>query len=108
MLMAILADAALAGRLERAEGCAGAAFVEARGGDSLWVRIGGAYAMFDGVDSPLTQSFALGMSEPATHSVLSEIERFFRSHNAPVQHEVCPLAGVALSRSLAERGYLPL
>lgn len=107
IMMTMFADAVLAGRLERAEGFAGAAFVEARGGDSHWARIGGAYSMFDGVDSPLTQTFALGMSEPATGSVLSEIEEFFGQHKAPVQHEICPLAGVALSRSLAERGYVP-
>jgi GNAT superfamily N-acetyltransferase len=106
--MALFADAALAGRLERAEGSAGAAFVEARGEDSCWARIGGAYAMFDGADSPLTQTFALGMSEPAEGSVFAEIENFFQKNQAPVQHEVCPLAGVALSRFLAERGYVPI
>ena len=63
--------------------------------------------MFDGVDSPLTQTFGLGMFEPAEGSVLSGIEEFFRARKAPVQHEVCPLAGVALGRSLAERGYVP-
>jgi GNAT superfamily N-acetyltransferase len=63
--------------------------------------------MFDGVDSPLTQTFALGMSEPASDAVLAEVEKFFRKHKAAVQHEVCPLAGVALSKSLAERGYVP-
>ena len=63
--------------------------------------------MVDGADSPLTQTFGLGMSEPATNAVLAEIEKFFRKHRAPAQHEVCPLAGVALSKALAERGYVP-
>ena len=63
--------------------------------------------MFDGVESPLTQTFGLGMFEPATPPVLTEIEAFFQGHNSPVQQEVCPLAGVGVSRDLAVRGYLP-
>ena len=64
----MFADLELARRLESTEGFAGAAFVEARGGDAVWERIGGAYAMFDGAGSPLTQTFCLGMFEPATGS----------------------------------------
>jgi GNAT superfamily N-acetyltransferase len=63
--------------------------------------------MFDGVDSPLTQTFGLGMFEEATAQVLAQIEAFFRTRAAPVHHEVCPLAGVPLMQMLAERGYVP-
>jgi GNAT superfamily N-acetyltransferase len=103
----MFSDLALAQRLERTEASAGAAFVEARGGAAAWIEIAGAYAMFDGIDSPLSQTFGLGMFEPATTAVLNQIEEFFQSRGAAVQHEVCPLAGVALSSSLAERGYSP-
>ena len=104
----LFAGLELAQRLEGAEGSAGAAFVAARGGDAVWKRIGGVYAMFDGLGSPLTQTFGLGMFEPASDLVLAQLEEFFRSRQATVDHEVSPLAGVVLLQSLAARGYLPL
>ncbi len=64
--------------------------------------------MFDGVASPLTQTFGLGMFEPATQSVFTQLEEFFRSRQAPVDHEVSPLAGVSLLQELTRRGYAPL
>jgi len=64
--------------------------------------------MFDGVSSPVTQTFGLGLFEPATAEVLDGIERFFRDRQAPVFHEVSPLAGLALVTSLNERGYEPV
>ena len=62
----VLADRSLGQRLERAEGRANASFVEARARVSPatgaeWIEVAGAYAMFDGVDSPCTQTFGLGM-----------------------------------------------
>jgi len=104
----MFADLELARRLERAEGSAGASFIEARGGDAAWTTIAGAYAMFDGVRSPLTQTFGLGMFEPTTEPDLAQLEEFFQTRVAPVSHEVCPLAGVALLQLLAGRGYLPV
>jgi hypothetical protein len=104
----VFAGLALARRLEDAEGSAGASFVQARGGDAVWTRIAGAYAMFDGVGSPLTQTFGLGMFEPATDLAIAQLEDFFRTRGAAVDHEVSPLAGVALIQSLTSRGYVPL
>lgn len=103
----LLTDLALAKKLERAEGGAAAAFTEARGGSSCWAEMGGAYAMFDGAASPVTQTFGLGIYEPATPELLDRIEDFFRQRGAPVHHEICPLAGVPLAITLAQRGYLP-
>jgi hypothetical protein len=103
----MFADLDLARRLEFTEGAAGAAFVEARSGETEWAYRYGVHMMFDGVDSPLTQTFGLGMRAPATEEVLSEIEAFFSRHNTPVNHEVCPLAGVPLFETLAGRGYVP-
>jgi len=104
----MFADLELAKRLERTEGYAGASFVEARGGNATWTQIAGAYAMFDGVDSPLTQTFGLGMFEPPTESVITQLEEFFLTRGTAVVHEVCPLAGVALTQVLARRGYVPI
>jgi hypothetical protein len=109
----LFADLALARRIERAEGHANARFVEAsarvfpeRG--ACWVEVAGAYAMFDGVGSPVTQTFGLGLFEPATAAALEELERFFRERGAAVCHEVSPLAGVELFGRLLERGYRPI
>jgi GNAT superfamily N-acetyltransferase len=106
-------DMDLARRLERAEACANAAFVEARAevdpqSGAQWIEAGGAYAMYDGVTSPVTQTFGLGLFEEATSAVLDEIETFFRERGAPVCHEVSPLAGGPLAALLAVRGYQPV
>lgn len=39
---------------------------------------------------------------------LDAIESFFTERGAPTQHEVCPLAGVATTATLVERGYVPV
>jgi hypothetical protein len=62
----IFADFALARRLERPEAVGGARFVEARrrlSPDTAaeWIEVAGAYAMFDGPASPVTQTFGLGL-----------------------------------------------
>lgn len=103
----------LARRLERAEAHANAKFVEARARadpsiGAGWIEAGGAYAMFDGVGSPCTQTFGLGIFEPAGEGVLDRIEGFFHERHAEVFHEVSPLAGVALAQLLVSRGYRPV
>jgi len=70
--------------------------------------VAGAYAMFDGVASPCTQTFGLGVFEPVTAAVLDEIEAFFKRHCAPVFHEISPLADASLLTLLHERGYHPI
>jgi len=109
----LFSDQALARRLERAEGHTGARFVEARaklfpGSGAQWIEVGGAYVMFDGVSSPLTQTFGLGLLQEASPSDLSLIEEFYHQRGAPVFHEVSPLAGVGLAALLNERGYQPV
>jgi GNAT superfamily N-acetyltransferase len=105
-----IVDLSLARRLERAEALANAEFVEARAKafpdlGAEWIEVAGAYAMFDGVDSPCTQTFGLGMFDEVTDAHLDEIERFFRDRGAKVFHEVCPLIDEALVQRLNERGY---
>jgi GNAT superfamily N-acetyltransferase len=107
------ADLALARRLERAEGYSCAKFVEAharlnpdRGYN--WIEAGGAYAMFDGIGSPSTQTFGLGIFEPVTPEILDRLEAFFRERGSPVHHELSPLAGVEAAAMLVSRGYRPI
>jgi GNAT superfamily N-acetyltransferase len=111
--MGIFADQNLARRLERAEAVSSAEFVEARAQLSpaigaCWTEIEGAYAMYDGPDSPITQTFGLGMFQEPTDAGLDALESFFQQRGAPVFHEVSPIAGVDLVRRLAQRGYQPV
>ena len=68
----------------------------------------GAYAVFDGVSSPVTQSFGLGLFEPLSPAVLDKMEAFFLDRGAVVVHEVSPLAGIATLDLLCTRGYRPI
>jgi hypothetical protein len=109
----IFSDKNLAQKLERTEGSANAAFVGARAeispaSGAEWIEVAGTYAMFDGTESPLTQTFGLGVFDEITGAELDKIETFFRRHGAPVFHEVSPLAGLALVTLLNERGYQPV
>ena len=112
MMPEILADHALACRLERAEGLTNAGFVEARArlmpeSRAKWISVAGALAMFDGVNSPCTQTFGLGLFQMPTEEELNEIEKFFKARGATIFHEVSPLADKALLPMLNERGYRP-
>jgi hypothetical protein len=105
-------DIALSRRLERAEATSGARFIESRARTqpdigACWMEAGGAYAMFDGVGSPLTQTFGLGMFEPITADVLGRIEQFFASRGSATFHEISPLADQSALALLADRGYRP-
>ena len=107
-----LVDLALARRLERAEGHASARFIEARARLSpdvgaAWIEVEGAYAMFDGVGSPITQTFGIGIFETPTAQGFDTLERFFERRNAGVFHEVSPLGDPATLPLLNGRGYRP-
>jgi GNAT superfamily N-acetyltransferase len=109
----LFSDLALARRLERAEGHACRQFAEARrklfpASDSCWMECAGAQVVFDGIDSPVTQTFGLGIFEELTDTSLDVIERFFFDRGAPVDHEVSPLAGVAALCLLCARHYRPV
>ena len=106
-------DLALARRLERAEARANIAFVESRrtlqprvGAD--WTEVAGVHAMFDGPDSPLTQTFGLGLFDPVLAPELDALESFFASRGAPTSHEVCSLAAPETIALLGGRGYAPI
>lgn len=106
-------DLALARRLERAEGRACRQFAEARRKlhpdcGSEWMEAGAASVVFDGVNSPVTQTFGLGVFEELKPETLDAIEKFFFEKGAPVHHEVSPLAGVAAHDLLCSRGYRPI
>ena len=106
-------DHALARRLERAEAMANAASVDARGGlqpevGAEWIDVAGTYAMFDGPESPLTQTFGLGLSEPCGVRELERLERFFSQRGAATSHEVSAFATPSVLGLLGARGYTPI
>jgi hypothetical protein len=106
-------DLALARRLERAEARSNADFVEARArifpdSGAQWIEVAGAYAMFDGLQSPCTQTFGLGLFETVGAPELEHLETFFQERGAPVHHEISPLADIALLAALNQRGYQPI
>src|ERR1700674_5003393 len=91
-------DLALSKRSERAEGHACVQFAEARrrlfpDSGAEWIECAGVYAVFDGIDSPVTQTFGLGIFEELSAPSLDVIERFFLDRGAQVLHEVSPFAG---------------
>jgi hypothetical protein len=107
-----LVDFALSRRLERAEARSNAEFVTARArlfpeSGACWIEAAGAYAMFDGIASPCTQTFGLGMFGPVSAADMDRIEIFFRERGAQVDHEVSPLADAGLLELLNSRGYKP-
>ena len=109
----IFSDLALSRRLERTEAEACVQFAEARrclfpGSGAEWIECAGAYAVFDSIDSPVTQTFGLGIFEPLSEASLDVIERFFLNRGSQVMHEVCPLAGVAALNLLCARHYRPI
>jgi GNAT superfamily N-acetyltransferase len=108
-----LSEIALARRLERTEALMNAAFVEARaelqpGLCATWTDVAGAYAMFDGAGSPLTQSFGLGLFDPIGQAEIQALESFFERRGAQVFHEISPVADPSLLCLLNERGYQPI
>jgi hypothetical protein len=111
----VLVDSELSSRLEGTEGLANSRFIEARQRQSsemtpapAWIKVGSAFVMFDGVDSPLTQSFGLGMQGAVSSSEFEQIEAFFHEREAPVFLEVSPLAAPETLTLLNERGYQPV
>ena len=106
-------DLVLSKRLERAEGHSCRQYAEARrrlfpDSGAEWIECAGAYAVFDGIESPVTQTFGLALFEELTPASLDVIEGFFLDRGAPVLHEVSPFAGVAALEMLCARNYRPI
>ncbi|HVF41570.1 MAG TPA: GNAT family N-acetyltransferase [Pyrinomonadaceae bacterium] len=109
----IFSDPQLSRRLEKAEGRSCVGFVEARarvspGAGACWTEVAGAYAVFDGAESPITQTFCLGMFAPPAEEDFARIEEFFRERGAHAYHEVSPMADPATLDLLNARGYRPV
>ena len=109
----IYVDAEFAYRLESAEGKSNAELVETRfdllpSSQACWEQIAGAYLMFDGVGSEITQSFGLGMQSVLGDDEWTRIESFYQDRGSAVNHEVCPLADPDVLVKLHQRNYRPI
>ena len=108
-----LSDVNLSRRLERCEAKSNAATVESRGRmrpelAATWLDVNGTYAMFDGQESPLTQTFGFGLFTDPIDDDLTKLEEFFASRGAPAFHEVSPMAPPETLEVFARRGYRPV
>jgi len=102
----IHADALLARRLEAAEaanarGCSSAPV----GVTSATLEVAGGCAIFVGAGSPLSQAVGMGLNGPVTAQELDAVEAFFRTREAKVTIDLCPLADPGLVAALGDRGY---
>jgi hypothetical protein len=98
------ADAALARRLEAAE-AANASGCTPGSPDAAFLDVAGGCAIFVGADSPLTQAVGIGLNGPVSAAELDSLECFFRTRNAQVSIDLCPLADPGLLDLLGQRGY---
>jgi GNAT superfamily N-acetyltransferase len=100
----ILADHALARRIEAADARNAKSCAEQRPG-SATMEAGGGVAVFLGAESPLTHAVGVGLSGPLREAELIALEAFFRGRGAAVSFELSPLADPGLFEALGERGY---
>ncbi len=73
--------------------------------DVAYKRVGSGSALFAGADSPVTQSFGMGLDGVVDEVQMLALEEFYREHGAPVNIEVSHLADMSLFTLLCERGY---
>ena len=73
-----------------------------------WMDVAGAFAMFDGPDSPLTQTFGIGVFDTFLVPEFERAEAFFTARGATTFHEVCSFAAPETIGLLGARGYSPI
>jgi GNAT superfamily N-acetyltransferase len=66
-------------------------------------KIGSAWAVYAGPDSPVNAVRGLGLDGPAKHEELDRVIGFFRAQNALARVTVCPLADSSLMELLSRR-----
>lgn len=67
--------------------------------------IGGGTVVYVGNDNPLSRAVGFGVYSEMNSRVLDAVEDFYRSRNAFVQIDLCPLAHPMLMKLLGIRGY---
>jgi len=100
----------LARRLEAAEALNGVACAEAHQRlnpelGAAVLEVGGGFAIFVEVESPLTHAVGLGMRGEVRAGEVDRMEDFYRARGAAVSVELSPLADASLVELLGKRGY---
>lgn len=100
----------LAQRMELAQAEASAAWAKAHHqrkleSDVALLSIGGGYAIFAGVDSPLTQVLGMGLREDITEDHLIKLESFYGEKSAPVNIELAPFFDQGLLKLFGTKHY---
>jgi GNAT superfamily N-acetyltransferase len=67
--------------------------------------IAGGYAVFAGVDSPVTQAIGVGLNGEVSDVELDRLQDFFFSRGAAAAVELCPLVDMSLYERFAKRGF---
>lgn len=73
--------------------------------ESALLPLSSGFAIFAGVDSPLTRAVGLGLDGPVDEDEFERMEEFFRSRGAAALIDVCPLADKSLVELLRQHGY---
>src|SRR5689334_562421 len=69
------------------------------------IPVGGGYAVFMGVGSPLSQVQGVGLYGPVDDADLARMEAFYRERRSPVRMELASLADASMLAVLGRRGY---
>ena len=67
--------------------------------------IAGGYAVFAGVDSPVTQAIGAGLNGEVSDAELDRLQDFFFSRGAAAAVELCPLVEMSLYERFAKHGF---
>ena len=100
----------LAAKLETAESLNQVEYVLAeqqysKESTAAFAPIGSGYAVFAGVDSPLTQCFGLGFNGEVAEDQVLALESFYHLRGASINVEVSHLADMSLTHLLMDRRY---
>ena len=106
----IHASVDLAQRLEAAEALNGVECAEAHQQlnpalGATVLDVGGGFAVFVGVESPLTHALGIGMRGKVHADEMDRLEDFYRARGAAAGVDLCPLASASLVELLGNRGY---
>ena len=109
-MIPLILDLPLAQRIEFSEALAAVEAVETlerlRPSSGAAVeRIGGGYAVFSGVNSPLTQAVGMGLAGPVDASELDHLEAFYFGRGDAARAELCPVADPSVVEQFGKRGY---
>lgn len=67
--------------------------------------IGGGWAIFHQIDSPITQAIGIGMNGNTAAADLDRVEEFFHSRGSAAIIDLCTLADPGVLTMIQERGY---